>query len=171
MSERRPQPAHSIDLARADDRSAVEAIAVAARMFEPADVGFLGEMLGEHQATDEGREGWLVARAEDGTVLGATHFAPEPFADRMWNLYFIAVDPRWHGRGLGQALMAEVESRLRCRGSDVARTLIVETSSTDQYERTRRFYEQLGYVEEARIRQFYGPEDHKVVFWKQLTAG
>jgi hypothetical protein len=27
-----------------------------------------------------------------------------------------------------------------------------------------------GYVGEARIRRFYGPEDDKVVFWKHLTV-
>lgn len=30
-------------------------------------------------------------------------------------------------------------------------------------------YEDQGYDEEARIRQFYGPEDDKVVFWKSLV--
>jgi len=48
--------------------------------------------------------------------------------------------------------------------------LIVETSSTDQYARTRAFYRQHHYDEEARIRDFYGPEDHKIVFWKSLEA-
>jgi hypothetical protein len=47
--------------------------------------------------------------------------------------------------------------------------LIVETSSTDQYARTRDFYRQHDYDEEATIREFYGPDDHKVVFWKSLV--
>lgn len=43
-------------------------------------------------------------------------------------------------------------------------------SSTDQYASTRAVYEHLGFGEEARVRRFYGPDDHKVVFWKSLTA-
>lgn len=168
MSERNDSPIFQIDLASAADRARIEALAVAAQMFGPDEVGFLGGMLEEHQASAEGRAGWLVARDPEGRVLGAAHFAPEPFADRMWNLYFIVVDPELHGRGLGQALMHEVEQRLRARGEAVARTLIVETSSTARYERTRGFYRQLGYDEEARIRQFYGPQDDKIVFWKAL---
>ena len=171
MPEANTSPIFEIELANAADRARIEALAVAAQMFGPEEVGFLGEMLEQHQASVEGREGWLVARAPNGTVLGATHFAPEPFADRMWNLYFIVVDPELHGQGLGQALMHEVELRLRARGEELARTLIVETSSTARYERTRRFYRQLGYDEEARIRQFYGPEDDKIVFWKALGDG
>ena len=48
--------------------------------------------------------------------------------------------------------------------------LIVETSSTAQYIGARRFYQARGFIEEARIRDFYGPGDDKVVFWKALTA-
>jgi ribosomal protein S18 acetylase RimI-like enzyme len=66
--------------------------------------------------------------------------------------------------------MQAAEEQLRSSGEDVARVLIVETSSTDQYARTRTFYRKLGYDEEARIRQFYGPSDDKVVFWKSLAA-
>ncbi|MCR9163896.1 MAG: hypothetical protein ACE37F_22405 [Nannocystaceae bacterium] len=47
----------------------------------------------------------------------------------------------------------------------LARTLIVETSSTEQYASTRAFYASRGFAEEARIRQFYGPTDDKVVAW------
>ena len=36
------------------------------------------------------------------------------------------------------------------------------------YARTRAFYRHHGFDEEARIRQFYGPDDDKVVFWKSL---
>lgn len=64
--------------------------------------------------------------------------------------------------------MERAEAELRAKGEAEARVIIVETSSTDQYTRTRQFYAGIGYDEEARIRQFYGPEDHKVVFWKSL---
>ena len=40
----------------------------------------------------------------------------------------------------------------------------------DQYAQTREFYLKRGFVEEARIRQFYGPDDDKIVFWKSLTT-
>lgn len=85
-------------------------------------------------------------------------------------MYFIAVHPSQHGNGIGGALIDHVEGELRRAGPDTAQVLIVETSSTDQYARTREFYRRQGYVEEARIRRFYGPDDDKVVYWKPLTA-
>ena len=59
---------------------------------------------------------------------------------------------------------------LRGLGPETAQVLLVETSSTGQFARTRELYPQRGFVEEARIRRYYGPGDDKVVFWKSLTA-
>jgi ribosomal protein S18 acetylase RimI-like enzyme len=102
-------------------------------------------------------------------VVGATYVAPEPFADRLWNLYFLAVSPRWHAGGTGTQLVSHVEDELGRAGQDVARVLLVETSSLEQYAGARGFYRARGFDEEARIREFYGPGDDKVVFWKALT--
>lgn len=106
--------------------------------------------------------------AED-RVVAAAYLAPEPFADRWWNLYFLAVKPRLHGTGAGSQLIEHVEDVLRGAGEEAARVLIVETSSTDQYATARAFYRARGFDEEARIRDFYGPGDSKVVFWKAIT--
>ena len=110
-----------------------------------------------------------MVEGDGGRVLGAAFYACEPFSDRMWNLYFLVVDPDSAGQGLGTLLVGHVEDALRKAGQGAARTLIIETSSTPAYERTRAFYQRLGYVQEAVIREFYGPGDHKVVFWKALA--
>lgn len=154
--------------ATAEHIDRIKEIAVAANMFGVDEVDFFDEMF--HGALDGSLENhrWLVAETEAGDVLGAAQYAPEPFADRMWNVYFIAVDPGQQGNGIGGAIMSHVENDLRRRGDASARTLIVETSSTEQYATTRTFYEGLGYDREARIRQFYGPDDDKIVFWKAI---
>lgn len=66
------------------------------------------------------------------------------------------------------AFISHVEQLLREAGDEVARVLIVETSSTDQYAATRASYTARGFDEEAHIRDYYGPGDCKVVFWKSL---
>jgi len=48
------------------------------------------------------------------------------------------------------------------------RVLLVETSGTDDFVRTRSFYEQIGYETEARIRDYYDAGDDKIVFRKAL---
>ena len=159
---------NTIRNARPDEGTAIKQLAVAAEMFGPDEVDFFDPMLaGVFDGSLEGHR-WLVSETSEGALVGAAYLAPEPYADRMWNLYFIAVDPSAQGQGVGRQLLETLEADLRALGSEQARTLIVETSSTDRYASTRAFYARRGFDEEATIRQFYGPDDHKVVFWKSL---
>ena len=157
----------TIRTATVGDIDAIKQVAVDANMFEPNAVGFFDDLITGFLDGTMGDNHWLVTE-HDGRVIASAYYAPEPFAESVWNLYFIAVAPAHHGNGTGGTLLAEVERQLRTLGADTARVLIVETSSTDQYARTRDFYRHHGYDEEARIRQFYGPDDDKIVFWKSL---
>lgn len=160
----------TIRAAKPDDAETIKDIAVQAEMFSRDEVDLFDEILaGFFDGSMEGHQ-WLVAkRADDDTIIAAAYYAPEPFSDRMWNLYFLAVSPDHQGGGAGAALVAHIERSLRQAGDATARTLIVDTSSTDKYARTREFYARVGFVEEARVRQFYGPDDDKVTFWKSLA--
>ncbi len=104
---------------------------------------------------------------DDGGVTGVAYYAPEQLSDGVWNLYMLAVDPRQQGSGQGAALVRHVEEAVRREGG---RVVLIETSGVDEFERTRTFYEKCGYVEEARIRDYFGPGDAKVVFWKSLAG-
>jgi ribosomal protein S18 acetylase RimI-like enzyme len=83
-----------------------------------------------------------------------------------WNLYLIAVHPDYQGQGLGTSMLHYIEQMLTARGE---RMLLVETSSLETFESTRKFYRQCGYDEEARIREFYQAGEDKIVFRKSLT--
>ena len=48
------------------------------------------------------------------------------------------------------------------------RVLLIETSGLGSFERTRDFYRTQGYDDEARIREFYGAGDDKIIFRKAL---
>jgi ribosomal protein S18 acetylase RimI-like enzyme len=82
-----------------------------------------------------------------------------------YDLYWIAVDPAAQGRGLGHALMAQVEAQIRAQGG---RLLLIETSSTSPYEPARRLYLSSGFGLEATIRDFYAPGDDLLIFSKHL---
>lgn len=152
------------------DEQTVVRLAVDNRMFAADEVDGLVDAFRAGVGDAAGDHWWWVATVEDDRPAAAAYVAPEPFADRVWNLYFLAVDPGSHGSGLGSALVLHVEQTLRALGDGRARVLVVETSSTDQYARTREFYRARGFAEEARIREYYGPQDDKVVFWRSLTV-
>ncbi|MFO1039176.1 MAG: GNAT family N-acetyltransferase [Geminicoccaceae bacterium] len=108
---------------------------------------------------------WFVAM--DGEVACAVAYcAPERMTDGTWNLFLIAVRENRQGQGVGARLTRHVERTLAERG---ARILLVETSGLPAFERARAVYRRLGFVEEARIREFYAEAEDKVVFWKKLT--
>lgn len=109
---------------------------------------------------------WLIYDIEDKPIAVA-HCAPEYMAEGTFNLLLIAVHPRQQGSGIGAALVQHVEAELVKRS---ARVLLVETSSSETFSRTRSFYCKKGFEEEATIRDFYSDGEDKIVFWKNLKT-
>lgn len=73
--------------------------------------------------------------------------------------------PDLQGKRLGSALVHAAEQYLKDKGQ---RMLIVDTSGTDDFGLTRKFYAKNGYEEEAHIRDFWAHGDDKVTFRKAL---
>ena len=78
----------------------------------------------------------------------------------------LAVAPDAHRTGSGQKLTADLESRLAAKG---VRIVIVDASSLDGFATARAFYEAAGYVQEARLRDYWADGDDKIIYWKKLT--
>jgi ribosomal protein S18 acetylase RimI-like enzyme len=117
-------------------------------------------------APDHGGYEFLVA-SSDGRLVGYSCYGETPLTEGTWDLYWIAVDPREQGRGVGTRLLVETEERVRARGG---RILLVETSGLPKYEATREFYRTRKYEEAARLRDHYRPGDDKVIFRKDLRT-
>jgi D-alanine-D-alanine ligase len=96
-------------------------------------------------------------------TVGWVCFGLTPCTLGTFDIYWIGVAPGWQGRGIGRALTDFAERAISERGG---RLMVVETSGRETYLPTRRFYEALGYREAARIADFYGPGDHKVILLK-----
>ena len=127
---------------------------------------FPAEMLPEMiSGALDSRDIWLTVETE-GAAVGFCYAAAEDLADGTWNMRAIAVLPAQQGGGHGRALVHHLEEMLKQAGQ---RIIIVDTSGTDEFAQTRRFYQQNGYHEEARIRDFWAAGDDKIVFWKSLT--
>jgi len=128
-----------------------EEIAIALELFDdPVSYEFVGSFV----------------RGGEGELAGYACYGATPGTDRTYDLYWLAVHPAHQGEGHGTLLLEEVERRLRQRE---ARLLVVETSSKVEYAATRRFYEQRGYAEAARVSDFYTPGDHRVVLTKRIA--
>ena len=100
-------------------------------------------------------------------LLGFACYGPSMSTDRTFDLYWIAVDRNAQGTGCGSVLLKEVERRLE---ELHARMLVIETSSRSDYTATRSFYLRRGYVEAARVREFYAPSDDRIILTKRLAG-
>ena len=149
-----------------DDQAALQEVAIESGLFAPGELDVLNGMLADYFGGSMPDHDWLALELA-GRVIGAAYVAPEVMTEGTSNLYFIAVRSTHQGAGSGGVLLEAVEALLRQRGQHI---LIVETSGLDNFELTRQFYRKHGFVEEARIRDFYRAGDDKVVFWKSLAA-
>lgn len=107
---------------------------------------------------------WLAAEC-DGSVIAFGYCEPERMTVGTWNLLAIGVLPSHQGHGVGSAIVGHLERHLAGRSE---RILLVETIGTSDFATARAFYRARGFVEEARIRDFYDADADKLVFWKRL---
>ena len=98
-------------------------------------------------------------------VQGYVCYGPAPRTEGVFDLYWIAVDPRQQGQGFGQVLLKFVENEVRRQNG---RMLLIETRSRPSFAPTLRFYQRSGYDEISRIKDFYRIEDDKIVMCKRL---
>ncbi|AEV28746.1 acetyltransferase [Sphaerochaeta pleomorpha str. Grapes] len=102
---------------------------------------------------------------QNGKVLGYTCFGPIPGTQSSFDLYWIAVDNDFRGKGLGTELLNCSEREIAKRGGT---RVYIETSSTPLYVPTRSFYERNGYMLEAELKDYYAPGDNKLLYVKAL---
>ena len=110
--------------------------------------------------------GYHVLVAEvDSTVAGYICYGPTPLTEGTWDVYWQAVVREKQGQGIGSALVKSAEEHIR---KAQGRLAIIETSSTPEYEKTRRFHISHGYEVVGRVPDFYAPGDDKLILRKLL---
>jgi ribosomal protein S18 acetylase RimI-like enzyme len=125
---------------------------------------YLDDMITDYFINPDTDHIWFTVEQE-GKILSIAFCAPMTFTNGTYNLYAIGVHNDYQGKGIGNKMIAYLESKLKTAGH---RILIVETSSTDALALTREFYDKCGYRREAVIQDFWDEGDDKIVFWKKL---
>ncbi len=144
----------------AADRGRIEEITRAVERFRDDELLVALEVF---DAATSGDQSYALLGAElDSRLVGWICWGPTPCTLGTYDLYWMAVDPKLQGSGIGSALLEEMERRL----SGLARLIIIETAGRPDYAATRAFYEARGYRPAARIPDFYAPGDDQVVFVK-----
>ncbi|MFH1808582.1 MAG: GNAT family N-acetyltransferase [Pseudomonadota bacterium] len=160
----RSAPEVSIRPLRPEDREPLQRILIDTAAFSDDEVAVALELI------DEGDDGtpdaYHFAVAEHaGQVVGYVCWGHTPCTVATFDLYWIAVDPSTQGLGVGRRLVERCEQAVREQDGHL---VLIETAGKPGYDATRAFYLRTGYLEEARLRNFYAPGDDKVIYAKTL---
>ncbi len=144
------------------DRSAIERMVRATEVFLEEEVDVAMELV-DTALGNPAQSDYVFFVYDDGGPQGYACIGHTPMTDATWDMYWIVVDPTVHGRGVGRVLNAHAEAYVRDHGGML---LVVETSSKPSYDRTRKFYEDAGYVKLADISNYYRRNDDLVIYGK-----
>ena len=133
--------------------------------FKPAEVDIAEEVLDSY-IQEPIRSGYQIFVAEVGSsIAGYICYGSTPLTEGTWDIYWLAVNPKQQGQGIGKALLGFAEDKIK---ETKGRLVLIETSSKPEYEATRRFHRSQGYELVCRITDFYAPGDDKLFFQKRL---
>lgn len=124
----------------------------------------LDDMIADYFDNANSEDIWFTS-TENDKPIAIGYCAPEKLTDGTFNLYALGIHSNIQGKGIGGKMMSFIENHLKKEGK---RILIVETSSTNDFKSTRKFYENLNYKKEAVIRDFWEEGDDKIIYWKKL---
>jgi ribosomal protein S18 acetylase RimI-like enzyme len=150
------------------DRKPILDLLARTGFFRPDEFAVAREVLDD--ALTKGPQGHyqsLCSVATNGQVLGWICYGPTPCCIGTYDIYWLAIDPSYQGRGLGKRMMTHAENDIARRGG---RMTIVETSSRELYDPTNKFYVACGYDPQGRIPDFYVAGDDKIIYVKGLKG-
>jgi GNAT superfamily N-acetyltransferase len=153
-------------LAAAPDGDPIRAISANTGLFSAEEVQCVAEIFAECVDLGSEASGYTFFVEQDAArLLGFVCVGPRSLTDRVYDLYWIAVDPSAQRHGVGMRLLQQAEETVRQKGG---RIMVIETSGTPKYAGTRAFYLASGYTPEAVLRDLYADGDDLWIFTKRL---
>lgn len=119
----------------------------------------------QYVATANTLPGFVACVGDDaiGVLIHQRHFP------NAAEIHLFAVDPAWHRRGVGTALLDALESVLRADGVSLLQVKTLGPSHPDEgYTRTRKFYRAVGFQPLEEIHGLWDPGNPCLIMVKQL---
>lgn len=115
----------------------------------------------------DSKDGYISYVSEKNNIVtGWVCFGATPCTRGTFDIYWIAVDPTVQSKGIGGKLLSAAEKEIK---KLQGRLITVDTSGTQRYNPTRRFYEKNGYRQAACLKDFYNTNDSKIIYLKQVV--
>ncbi len=148
-------------LVRQEDINELKKVVVSSELF-PSE--YLDEMISDYFKNPDTQDIWFTY-IDGSKPVAIGYCVQEKFTDGTYNLLAIGVSNEYQRKGIASEMMKYIEQLVKHKEG---RVLIVETSTDDAQIGARKFYKQIGYTQEAVIRDFWKDGEDKIVFWKKL---
>jgi len=148
-----------------EDVEIIRNIIVSTGFFYDIEIPVALELVEDRLELGEQSDYHILFAMVDGKTVSYTCFGPIAGTEGSFDLYWIATHNDYRGKGIGNLIIGETHRIIREMGG---RMVIAETSSLEKYAPTRHFYNRIGYINEARIADFYKEGDGKEFFVKRL---
>jgi len=156
-----------IAIATPQDGEAICAIAARTPLFNEEEAQCVVDIWESYLNLGSAASGYtFLVEKNAANVLGFVCVGPRSLTDRVYDLYWIAVDPSAQRLGVGKRLLEAAEKAVR---EKAGRLMVIETSGTEKYSGTRAFYLSLNYLHEATLRDLYAEGDNLCIFTKRLV--
>lgn len=145
------------------DIVAIKRIISSTRFFNDEELGIAIELITERLQKGKSSGYHFLFAEIDDNVVGYACYGTILGTEKSYDLYWIAVDNAFRGKGIGKQLIFRTEKIIKDHGGG---RIYAETSSKEAYLSTRQFYLSCGYCLEAQLKDFYGTNDGKCIFVK-----
>ncbi|KXK44456.1 MAG: acetyltransferase [Chlorobi bacterium OLB5] len=149
------------------DREKIQTILIDTKHFNDDEIKVAIELIDVY-LNDAKQTDYIIYVIENEVTkkaAGYICYGKRPLTDWTYDLYWIAVDPNTHGKGMGSRLVKHMEEDLSGSGGKI---ILIETSGKPEYENERKFYIKCGYELQTIIKDFYRSGDDLVIYRKYL---
>ena len=149
------------------DKEKIRKILIDTCHFNDDEINIAIELIDDYLNDKEQKDYIIQVYVTDDTnkTAGYICYGKRPLTDMTYDLYWIAVDPNIHGKGIGSSLVKFMEEDLKNQGGNL---ILIETSGKESYKNERKFYTKNGYEVQTIIKDFYRRGDDLVIFRKYL---
>jgi len=145
----------------------IEKILASTGLFKKTEIDVAKEVFQDYLGEGDESLYYFIFADMGEELAGYVCYGPITIAEGRFDLYWIAVEEKARGKGIGGLLLREAERHMQSMKCEY---VYIETSSREEYEPTRRFYRKYGYKEVARVPKFFGAEDDKLVYMKAMKS-
>ncbi|MDD4141649.1 MAG: N-acetyltransferase [Bacteroidales bacterium] len=108
----------------------------------------------------------IIIAEECARVVGYICYARVPCTVSTYEFYWLCVDRTCQGHGIGRHLIDEALNEIAAlKGLKV----VLQTAGREQYKPTQMFYKACGFIEEARLKDYFAKGDDCLIFTFPLS--